>query len=103
VQEVFGFVKKNLSEAQRRKGAASGERGVGKGAAALVPTSAHSDPERDQRSEYLSAVRAIDPSFAASGHSRIRRFNQNPLLVFFRRIAPKLYLNLVHHAVLLPP
>jgi hypothetical protein len=35
VQEVFGFVKKNLSEAQRRSDAASGERGAGKGAAAL--------------------------------------------------------------------
>jgi len=37
VQEVFGFVKKNLSGAQRRKSAASRERGAGKGAAALVP------------------------------------------------------------------
>jgi hypothetical protein len=51
VQEVFGFVKRNLSEAQRRKNAASGERGAGKGAAALVPASVHSDPERDKRSE----------------------------------------------------
>ena len=40
VQEVFGFVKKNLSGAQRRKGAVSGERGAGKGAAALVPAQA---------------------------------------------------------------
>jgi len=39
VQEVFGFVKRNLSAAQRRKDAASGERGAGKGAAALVPAS----------------------------------------------------------------
>jgi hypothetical protein len=29
VQEVFGFVKKNLSGAQRRNSAASEERGVG--------------------------------------------------------------------------
>ena len=50
VQEVFGFVKRNLSEAQRRKKTASGVRGAGKGAAALVPASAHRDPERDQRS-----------------------------------------------------
>ena len=41
MQEVFGFVKRNLSGAQRRKDAASGERGAGKGAAALVPASAH--------------------------------------------------------------
>ena len=52
MQEVFGFVKENLSGAQRRKGAASGERGVGKGAAALVPASAHSDQEREQRSDW---------------------------------------------------
>jgi len=50
VPEVFGFVKRNLSEAQRRKDAASGERGAGKGAAALVPASAHSNPEREERS-----------------------------------------------------
>jgi hypothetical protein len=47
VQEVFGFVKRNLSEAQRRKNAASGERGALKGATALVPASTHSGPERD--------------------------------------------------------
>lgn len=40
VQEVFGFVKKNLSGAQRRKSAASRERGAGKGAVALVPAPA---------------------------------------------------------------
>jgi hypothetical protein len=50
VQEVFGFVKRNLSGAKRRKNTASSERGAGKGAAALVPASAHSNPERDQRS-----------------------------------------------------
>ena len=44
VQEVFVFVKKNLSGAQRRKAAASGERGAGKGAAALVPASTHRGP-----------------------------------------------------------
>ena len=47
VQEVFGFVKRNLSGAQRRKSGATRERGAGKGAAALVPASAHSDPERE--------------------------------------------------------
>ena len=41
LQEGFGFVKRNLSEAQRRKDAASGERG------------AHSEPEREQRSDSL--------------------------------------------------
>src|SRR5215831_20032444 len=35
--KVFGFVKSNLSGAKRRKAAASGERGAGKGAAALFP------------------------------------------------------------------
>ena len=51
MQEVFGFVKRNLSEAQRRKDTASEERGVGKGAAALVPAQRWRDLERDQRSE----------------------------------------------------
>ena len=44
--EVFAFVKTNLSEAKRRKDAASGKSGAGKGAAAFVPASAHSHPER---------------------------------------------------------
>src|SRR5271168_247180 len=39
VQEVFGFVKRNLSGAKRRKNTSSSERGAGKGAAALVPAS----------------------------------------------------------------
>jgi hypothetical protein len=48
VQEVFAFVKRNLSEAQRRKSAASGERGAGKGAAGPCPRlSTQSIPERD--------------------------------------------------------
>jgi hypothetical protein len=37
VQEVFGFVKKNLSGAQRRSAAASEERGAGKGRHVLSP------------------------------------------------------------------
>ena len=37
VQEVFGFVKKDLSGAQRRKRAASEERGAGKGRHGLSP------------------------------------------------------------------
>ena len=36
-REVFGFVKENLSGAQRRKSAASGERGAGKGGQPLSP------------------------------------------------------------------
>jgi hypothetical protein len=36
VREVFVFVKRNLSGAQRRKDAASGERGAGKGAQSLA-------------------------------------------------------------------
>jgi hypothetical protein len=50
VQGMFGFVKRNLSGAQRRKGAASGERGAGKGATALVPAPALESPEREKRS-----------------------------------------------------
>jgi hypothetical protein len=45
--KVFAFVKRNLSGAQRRMDAASGEMGAGKAAAALVPASAHRSPERD--------------------------------------------------------
>jgi len=50
---MVGFVKRNLSEAQRRKDAASGERGAGKGAQPLsapqhrVARSAHSTPYRN--------------------------------------------------------
>jgi len=47
VQEVFGFVKRILSGAQRRQSAASGGRGAGKGAAALVPASSLQQPERE--------------------------------------------------------
>ena len=62
VQEVFGFVKRNLSGAKRRKNTASRERGAGKGAAVLVPASAHSDPEarRALRPE-LSSVAKVTP------------------------------------------
>ena len=35
--EVFGFVKENLSGAKRRKSAASGERGAGKGTQSFAP------------------------------------------------------------------
>jgi hypothetical protein len=49
VQEVFGFIKRNVSEAQRRKSAASGEGCRGK-YGSPVPASAHSEPERDWRS-----------------------------------------------------
>src|SRR5277367_2684252 len=59
-QGVFGFVKRNLSAAQRRESAASGVRGAGKGAAALVPASAHSDPAREERSELKSNFRVPD-------------------------------------------
>ena len=50
--KAFGFVKRNLSGAQRRKDAANGERGAGKGAAALVPAQHWRDPERGQRSRH---------------------------------------------------
>jgi hypothetical protein len=57
VEEVIGFVK-SKSGAQRRMDATSGERGAGKGAAALVPASAHRNREREQRSE--SKIRIVD-------------------------------------------
>jgi hypothetical protein len=49
VQELFGFVKRNLSEARRREKAASGVKCTG--AAALVPAQLWRDPERDQRTD----------------------------------------------------
>jgi len=49
MQEMFGFVKEKLSEAQRRKRAGARKGAWGK-AARPVLTSAHSDTERDQRS-----------------------------------------------------
>jgi hypothetical protein len=57
--KVFGFVKINLSEAQRRKNAASEERGAGKGAAALVPAQRWRDRERKQRSDANQPVDEI--------------------------------------------
>jgi hypothetical protein len=57
VQEVFGFVKKNLSGAQRRNSAASGERGAGKGAAALFLASVCINPgEHQLDGKYLHTV-----------------------------------------------
>jgi len=48
---LIGIVKQNLSGAKRRRNATSRERGAGKGAAALCPASAHSNRERELRSE----------------------------------------------------
>jgi len=59
VEELIGFVKRNVSE-RSENSAASGERGAEKGAAALVPASAHSDPEREERSELKSNFRVPD-------------------------------------------
>jgi hypothetical protein len=42
--KVFGFVRRNLSGAQRRKDADSGQRGAGKGGRPC-PASAHRNPE----------------------------------------------------------
>jgi hypothetical protein len=61
VQEVFGFVKENPVRSAAKEDAASGERGAGKGAAALVHASAHSGPEREQCSEPPRAVLGITP------------------------------------------
>jgi len=50
VQEVFGFVKRNLSGAKRRQDAAGGERGAGKGAQLFSPPQHAVSPEREERS-----------------------------------------------------
>ena len=55
--KVIGFVKRNLSGAQRRKAGASGERGVGKGAVALVPAPALKKPGARSASSYTTAIR----------------------------------------------
>ncbi len=75
--KLIGIVKWNLSGAKRRQNAASGERGAGKGASALVPASTHSNPERNQRSDYyvvtvvLPTIRA--DRMALTGLWRIRK------------------------------
>ena len=51
VQEVFGFVKRNLSGAKRKKDTASGESGAGKGAATFFSAQYWREPQRDQRSD----------------------------------------------------
>jgi hypothetical protein len=47
---LIGIVKQNLSGAKRRRNGHGGDGGVGQGAAVPCPASAHSDPERGQRS-----------------------------------------------------
>ena len=74
VQGVFGLVKENLSEAQRRKDAASGERGAGKGAAALVSAQRWRDPERDQRTD-SQLTGSIYPSPFCRSHPRLVPMN----------------------------
>jgi hypothetical protein len=83
VQEVFGFVKRNLSGAQRRKDAASGERGAGKGAAALVPAQRWRDPERDRRSDSqltglitTTPLGVSDPFAGAAGSGKLTEKRQ---------------------------
>jgi hypothetical protein len=51
VQEVFAFVKRNLSEAQRRKEAASGEKGCGERGGSPCPRLSTQWPGARQRSE----------------------------------------------------
>jgi len=55
---VFGFVKRNLSGEKRRKDAASGERGAGKGGRP-VPAQRWRDLEREQRSDANQPVDEI--------------------------------------------
>ena len=61
---MFGFVKENLSGAQRRKSAGSGERGAGKGAQPLSPPQHTATPERDQRSGISAMLVAGTPALA---------------------------------------
>ena len=83
MQDVFGFVKRNLSEAKRRMDAASEERGAGKGAAALVPASAHRRPEREQRSGTKMNFRIVDHADEGSrGHRYCRGGVIGPLSRF---------------------
>ena len=77
--EVFGFVKKNLSVAQRRNGATSGERGAGKGAAALVPASVRRTPERDKRSEPATTTSVL-PTIRLDGSYLSGYFPVTPFL-----------------------
>jgi hypothetical protein len=75
---VFGFVKRNLSEAERRKDAASGERGAGKGAAALVPASAHGDPEREALRIAVDQHYAFVENFGVAEEVISRNSNRHP-------------------------
>jgi hypothetical protein len=59
VQEVFSFVKKNLSGAQRRKDAASGERVRGKDAGS-VPASLHKNPSANSAPDFGENFRIAD-------------------------------------------
>src|SRR5258708_6868532 len=67
--KLIGIVKRNLSGAKRRQGTASRERGAGKGAAALVPASAHSDPQRDQRSESKAGMTSLADAWGTGPES----------------------------------
>jgi hypothetical protein len=73
--KVFGFVKRDLSGAKRRNGAASGERGAGKGAAALVPASAHSGPGARIALQTLAVHFRISDDPGAVHNNKVR---QNP-------------------------
>ncbi len=57
---VFGFVRRNLSEAQRRKDAASGVRGAGKGRQPLSPPQPTVALEREQHSGLMTDFRMPD-------------------------------------------
>jgi hypothetical protein len=76
VREVFAFVKRNLSGVKRRKGAASGERG-----AVPFPASAHSKPERGQRSArslILSTKARMEPTLLLLFKTCRRHANRLP-------------------------
>ena len=72
--KAFGFVKRNLSEAQPRKDAANGERGARKGAAAPVPAQHWRDPERGTFTGGVCgpAVSTISEALAASVRSKLK-------------------------------
>jgi hypothetical protein len=64
--KLIGIVKLNLSGAKRRENTWSGERGAGKGAAALCPASAPRVTERDKRSDPKLAPAILCATLAVS-------------------------------------
>jgi hypothetical protein len=84
--KLIGIVKQNLSGAKRRRDTTSGERGAGKGAAALVPASAHSVPERDQRSDRRSTRLSGTSIFRMVSNRKVAALGMNSFI--YKRPSP---------------